>query len=92
MLARLENDAARPGEVVRLSAQVIGADKLVVRAFGQSYTPSIALGRAELEFMVPDGTPAGTYERELSATGPDVQKSSVLRLTVSAPDDQAARP
>ena len=92
MLARLESDTAQPGEAVHLSVQILGADKLSVRAFGQMYTPSLTAGRAELEFKVPDGTPAGLYELELSATGPDVQKSSGVRLIVTAPDGEVGKP
>ncbi|WP_161880680.1 hypothetical protein [Deinococcus alpinitundrae] len=84
LLARLNQVSAAPGDTVRLSVQLQGLDRLRVNAFGQDYAPVIAENQAELDVKVPSGSQPGVYDLMLSASGPGGQKSSTVRLILTA--------
>ena len=84
LLARLDQVSAAPGDTVRLSVQLQGLDRLRVNAFGQDYAPVIAENQAELDVKVPPGSQPGVYDLVLSASGPGGQKSSTVRLILTA--------
>ncbi len=84
LLARLDQVSAAPGDTVRLNVQLQGLDRLRVNAFGQDYAPVIAENQAELDVRVPPESQPGVYDLVLSASGPGGQKSSTVRLILTA--------
>ncbi|GAA5512807.1 hypothetical protein Dcar01_01531 [Deinococcus carri] len=82
VLGRLSPGTAVPAGQVHLTVQAPGARTLRVEMLGQTLTPTLNAGRAELDFTVPAGTAPGTYDVTLTATGDTGSKTSILKLLV----------
>lgn len=80
-----------PGSKVKVTVYVQNASSLTIEAFGQSYTPVLTAGRADLELAVPANTAAGTYDITVTATQGTNQKISVVKLLLLAPVGTAAK-
>lgn len=82
LLARLSRDAVKPGESTRVLLRVMNAGSVTLEAFGKTYTAAVQNNAAEIELLIPAGTPAGQHDLTLRAQGPQGQKSSTLKIQI----------
>lgn len=92
LIGSLTPTTAVPGSKLKLVVRVQNAGQLKVEAFDQTYAPPVQDGRAELEFTVPGGLAAGTYDINVVASQGSTQKATTLKVIVLAPVGTGGKP